>query len=76
MATAANVNSETAQDARAVEIWPAPLPRPNNKESATFTAGQEFRMMYDPWKGWISHRMVAQACWEGYAPSRRAREIG
>jgi hypothetical protein len=48
MATAANVNSATAQDARVVEARPVPLPRPNNKESAMFTAGQEFTVMYDP----------------------------
>ena len=48
MATAANVNSATAQDARVVEARPAPLPRPNNKERAMFTAGQEFRVMYNP----------------------------
>lgn len=48
MTTAANVNSATAQDARVVEARPAPLPRPNNKESAMFTEGQEFRVTYDP----------------------------
>jgi hypothetical protein len=48
MTTAANVNSATAQDARVVEARPAPLPRLNNKESAMFTAGQEFRVKYDP----------------------------
>jgi hypothetical protein len=37
MTTAANVNSATAQDARVAEARPAPLPRPNNKERATFT---------------------------------------
>jgi hypothetical protein len=48
MTTAANVNSATAQDAGVAEARLAPLPRPNNKESATFTAGQEFRVTYDP----------------------------
>lgn len=37
IATAANVNSATAQDARVIEARPAPLPRPSNNESAMFT---------------------------------------
>ena len=47
MTTAANVNSATAQDAGMAEARPAPLPRPNNKESAMFTAGQALRVTYD-----------------------------
>lgn len=48
MTTAANVNRATAQDARVVEARPSPLPRPSNKESAMFTASQDFKWMYDP----------------------------
>jgi len=48
IATAANVKSTMAQDARVVEAWLAPVPRPNSKESAMFTASQEFRVMYNP----------------------------